>query len=211
VAYYHRLFKNLIATFKLRHIDRQRIIATLLALLIIFALAPIPLYLVFKTTYAPKITDDVEEVEIVDTGIVLGSKLDDGQMTDALRARLDAAYTLYEAGKVSNLIVSGGGEEGLTEADVMAAYLITKGVPESAIKLEKKSLSTLQNCEMTREDYGIKNAILISQGEHLTRAIYLCDAVGIKSRGFAAGGSYSQVSFFYEAYALAIDIWRVML
>lgn len=183
----------------------------MLTVFIIALLAPIPLFFVFQATYSSKIATNIEDVEPVDTALVLGNKLKDGEISEILTARLDAAYTLYEQGKVTSLILSGGGEEGKSEAEVMQEYLLAKGVPESAMKLETSSTNTLGNCKQTKETYDLKRTVIVSQAEHLVRAIYLCNALGIKSTGFASGGSYAPISYLYEAYALAIDMWRVML
>jgi len=182
----------------------------MLTIFIIALLAPIPLFFVFQATYSSKIATNIEDVESVDTALVLGNKLKEGEISELLTARLDAAYTLYEQGKVTNLILSGGGE-GRSEAEVMQEYLLAKGVPESVMKLETSSTNTLSNCKQTKETYDLKRTVIVSQAEHLVRAIYLCNALGIKSTGFASGGSYAPISYLYEAYALAIDMWRVML
>ena len=68
------------------------------------------------------LTDNATESDV---GIVLGSKvMPDGTPSARLRARLDKADELFQLGKFKYVIVSGGtGNEGRSEARVMADYL----------------------------------------------------------------------------------------
>jgi 1-acyl-sn-glycerol-3-phosphate acyltransferase len=59
------------------------------------------------------------------TAIVLGNQVyPDGEPSARLRARLDTAIALFRAGRVEQILVSGGtGHGGINEAEVMAAYV----------------------------------------------------------------------------------------
>src|SRR4029079_10506599 len=64
-----------------------------------------------------------------------------------LKARLDHAIELYEAGLAPYLVVTGGKAEGdrTTEAASARAYALSKGVPASAILVEDKGRTTLES------------------------------------------------------------------
>uniref|UniRef100_UPI003F4BC9B8 YdcF family protein n=1 Tax=Brachyspira catarrhinii TaxID=2528966 RepID=UPI003F4BC9B8 len=115
--------------------------------------------------------------------VVLGFKLnDDGTMQDELKGRLDTAY--MTAQKYTNVYVAltGGGtavsNTNATEADLMAAYLIEKGIPESRIIVENKSKTTVENAEFTyailREKYpNVNKIIMVTSHYHVPRGCLL--------------------------------------
>ena len=77
----------------------------------------------------------LDEDGSADVAIVLGNMVHpSGEPSQRLKARLDAAAGLFEAGRVKTVIVSGGlGKEGHQEADVMKAYLVERGVPAEVV------------------------------------------------------------------------------
>ena len=109
--------------------------------------------------------------------IVLGFQLNpDGSMQEELVGRLETA--LESAKKYPNAYVlcTGGGTAsaapGITEADVMAQWLMKHGIAEERIIVENRSLTTSQNaifsCQILREDYPeITQAAIISSDYHI--------------------------------------------
>ena len=81
-----------------------------------------------------------EDVRHSDVAVVLGSKVNpDGRASLSLALRLDTAVALYRRGVVPAVIVSGGVEpNGTSEAEVMKAYLVARGVPASAVIADAK-------------------------------------------------------------------------
>ena len=59
-----------------------------------------------------------------------------GRPSAALAERLEVALELYRAGRVQQVIVSGRIGEGYDEPTPMAAWLVQRGVPPSAIRLD---------------------------------------------------------------------------
>lgn len=109
--------------------------------------------------------------------IVLGFQLNpDGSMQNELIGRLKTA--LESAKKYPNAYVlcTGGGTAsaapGITEADVMAQWLMKHGIAEERIIVENRSLITSQNaifsCQILQEDYPeITQAAIISSDYHI--------------------------------------------
>ena len=81
--------------------------------------------------------------------IILGNRLnDDGTMSTIMEKRLKLALELTKKTKVDYIVVSGGianEKTTLSEADVMADFLIKNDIEEHRIIKENKSLSTFQN------------------------------------------------------------------
>src|SRR6202050_4511147 len=74
---------------------------------------------------------------------VLGAAEYDGRPSPVYRARLDHALELYHRGIAPLIITLGGpGGDQYTEGSVGREYLMSKGVPESAIIAETESRNT---------------------------------------------------------------------
>ena len=72
------------------------------------------------------------------------------------------------------------------EPTAMKNYAIELGVPEEAIVLDFAGRRTYDTCYRAKAIFGLNSAILVTQEFHLSRALYLCDALGVKSSGVKA-------------------------
>lgn len=126
-------------------------------------------------------------------GIVFGGGIENGKPRPHLQDRLDAAAQLYREGRVRKLLVSGDNRfVEYNEPQVMHNYLTEeKGVPEAAIQLDNAGRSTYETCERASKIFGLDQALLITQGTHLPRAIYLCRHFGVESYGYNSSGQAS--------------------
>jgi vancomycin permeability regulator SanA len=111
----------------------------------------------------------------------------DGTLTAALADRVATAVALYRAGKVSRLLMSGDSSRpGYDEPAAMRRYALELGVPATAIDRDPAGLHTYQTCRNARSTFAVSDALLVSQGYHLPRAIYTCRRLGIDAVGVAA-------------------------
>lgn len=112
-----------------------------------------------------------------DVGIVLGAALWNDQPSPGLLERLEKAAADYEKGRFKYVIVTGGLDAGgatITEAEGMADYLISHGIPESAILLEDRATSTYENLLYSRaimREQNLETAIIITHDFHGRRAL----------------------------------------
>jgi vancomycin permeability regulator SanA len=122
--------------------------------------------------------------------IVFGAQLAEGgqRPMTVLRHRLDTAAALFAAGRVSWLLVSGDerGESG-DEPAAMTRHLVEAGVPAEAIVADGSGLDSHATCRRAHDVFGVKRALLVTQGFHLPRAVALCRAAGIDAEGVLAG------------------------
>lgn len=96
------------------------------------------------------------------------------------------AAEVYQKGKATHILVSGGDIEWLdnsstTPAEDMASILMQIGIPESAIWLEKKSRNTYENALYTKEfleEEGIDRILLITSAMHMPRSVALFEKQG---------------------------------
>lgn len=126
-----------------------------------------------------------------DTIIVLGAKLIGNEPSTMLRLRLDEALRLYVNGYAPTIIVSGGqgADEEYTEAKIMHDYLVAHGIPAQAILLEEKSSNTYQNLmnsQRIMQEYGLNQAIIVSNASHIRRSLVLAQNLGINASGSPA-------------------------
>lgn len=126
-------------------------------------------------------------------GIVFGGGIESGKPRPHLQDRLDAAARLYNDGKIRKLLVSGDNRYvEYNEPQAMYNYLTgEKGLPDDAIQLDNAGRSTYETCERANKVFGLDKALLITQGTHLPRAIYLCRHFGIESYGYNSSGQAS--------------------
>lgn len=118
--------------------------------------------------------------------VVLGSALSkSGRITVKTERRLKVARAGLKAYPASKVVVSGGAQRnGHTEAQVMYAWLVAKGIAKNRIIREATSSSTVSNAtkSMAILHYlgGFTSYTLISDASHIRRASILFDAAKVQ-------------------------------
>ncbi|MFI1438037.1 vancomycin high temperature exclusion protein [Streptomyces fructofermentans] len=126
-------------------------------------------------------TADVPRTEVA---VVFGAGLWRGEPSPYLAHRLDAAAELYRAGRIEVVLVTGdNSREDYDEPDAMRAYLTRRGVPDARIVSDYAGFDTWDSCVRARRIFGVDEAVLISQGFHIRRAVALCEEAGVRSYG----------------------------
>jgi SanA protein len=146
--------------------------------------------------YEPRV-QSVATVREAPVAIVFGARVyGSGRLSGMLRDRVETAIALYESGKVSQLLMSGGVEsDGTSEPVQMRNYAISRGVPPEAILIDEAGLRTYDSCYRAANQFAVSEAILVTQRFHLPRAQFTCSALGIESQGVdAARRTYHPVS-----------------
>lgn len=143
-----------------------------------------------------------------DAIVVLGAAQWAGRPSPVLRARLDHGAALWRAGRAPRIVVTGGVGTGdtLSEADVGRRYLMTQGVPDSAILVEREGRTTGQSIASTvamLEARGATHAILVSDRFHSLRLRILAARHGLR-----AGTSPTRTSPIARN---AVTEWRYIL
>lgn len=125
----------------------------------------------------------VADAPVKDVALVLGAGVRwDGVPSRILQGRLDVARELFRAGKVRRIIVSGSPESrGHSEPVVMRRYLLSLGVPETAVVLDESGVDTYSSCRRASEEHG--SLIVVTTRFHLRRSIALARRLGIDACG----------------------------
>lgn len=109
-----------------------------------------------------------------DAAVVFGARVyEDGNLSLALRERMDTAVDLYKDGCVKTIVVSGGIEDGgVDEAQAMYSYAVDKGVPSSALLIDRYGDTTQHSVKNTiklAKQYKFKKVIATSSFYHMPR------------------------------------------
>ncbi len=139
----------------------------------------------------------VKDVASHRVAIVFGAGLRrDGTPTTVLADRVQTAATLYLEGKVEKLLMSGDNRFiYYNEPESMRRYALSLGVPDEAIVLDYAGRRTYDTCYRARHIFGVKSAILVTQGFHLPRALFLCNMLGVTAVGVSADlNDYRKIS-----------------
>ncbi|MCT9082199.1 SanA/YdcF family protein [Streptomyces fulvoviolaceus] len=139
-------------------------------------------------------TADVPRTEVA---VVFGAGLWDGEPSPYLAHRLDAAAKLYRENRVEVLLVTGdNSREDYDEPDAMRTYLTKHGVPDGRIVSDYAGFDTWDSCVRAKKIFGVDQAVLISQGFHIRRAVALCQAAGVTSYGIGVEAKHD-VTWYY--------------
>ena len=116
-----------------------------------------------------------------DNAIVLGLALQNGEPTEDLLYRVDAAARFSGENPGAMLILTGGNpdERGRTEAEVMKELLMERGIPEDKMVLEDRAEITIDNFKNTAAIVDPDRPIvLISSDYHMDRAVRTAEDAG---------------------------------
>jgi SanA protein len=133
-------------------------------------------------------TDEVAEVPKAEVAIVPGALVEpDGDLSTMLAARVEQASRLWHAGKVEKILVSGDhGTWKYDEPDTMRKALVRDGVDPRDVFEDHAGFDTWQTMMRARSIFGVRDAVVVTQGFHMPRALYLADAAGIDATGLTA-------------------------
>lgn len=162
-------------------------------------------------------TTDVGKMPSVDAALVLGTSrlLGRGRPNPTYDHRLDAAASLWKAGKAKYLIVSGNGtaSRDYDEASDMRIDLIKRGVPAEAIYRDRRGYRTWDSVVRARDVFGLKRFAVVSQRSHVARALFIARSLGLEAYGLEAPDdkavNWQTKARIYPAALLSYyDVWR---
>ncbi|MGB3952678.1 MAG: ElyC/SanA/YdcF family protein [Solirubrobacterales bacterium] len=152
-----------------------------------FGLAVVSINLYMSLSVRGAVTT-VADAQQAQAAIVLGAAVNpDRTMSVMLADRVARGAELYAAGKVDRVIVSGDhGRWAYDEPGTMRRALRDAGVPPNAIFTDHAGFNTWASMVRARKVFGVRTAIVVTQGFHLTRALYLAEAAGLSAGGVRA-------------------------
>ncbi len=149
----------------------------------ILLLAAFPFILALYVDWATRSLrfSNPQQVPPKPVAIVLGAEVyQNGQLSPMLAARVQQAVEAYRAGRIHKILMTGDNSRtDYDEVTAMKRYAVELGVPADVIHLDYAGFSTYESCYRARKIFGVQDAIIITQGFHLPRAVYTCAHLGI--------------------------------
>jgi uncharacterized SAM-binding protein YcdF (DUF218 family) len=135
-----------------------------------------------------------DEARPVDAIVVMGAAQYNGRPSPVFRARLEHTLDHYNAGLAPVIVVTGGSQPGdqFTEGDVAQAWLVERGVPSEAIRVEREGRNTWDSVRgipalLPAEEET--RVLAVSDGFHLFRSELMLRELGYSAYSSAAPGS----------------------
>lgn len=130
---------------------------------------------------------DAVNLSDVDCVLILGAGLKNGGPSDMLQERLDKGINLYKENNDFVLLMSGDhARKDYDEVNVMKRYAVLNGVPTSKVYMDHAGLSTYDSVKRAKDIFGAKRVIIVTQGYHLSRALYIAASLGLEAYGIDA-------------------------
>lgn len=132
--------------------------------------------------------DSSEDVPESQAAIVLGARVyGNGMVSPVLEDRLLRGIELYKKGKVKKILLTGDhGQAEYDEVNIMRKFVLQHGVPEEDVFMDHAGFSTYDSMYRARDIFTVKEAVIVTQNFHLTRALYIVRKLGIEAAGFSA-------------------------
>jgi len=140
------------------------------------------------TSAHDRVYSDLKKVPHCHVGLVLGAGVKpNGELSIPLKDRVDKGIALYRAGKVDKLLMSGDNRViHYNEPKRMRVYAISKGVPAGDVRSDFAGRRTYDSMYRAKHIFGQRRMIVVSQGWHLDRAVFIGDHIGLEAYGVSA-------------------------
>ena len=115
--------------------------------------------------------------------------------------RIKMAGTLYQAGKVKHLIVSGDNRTRFyNEPLEMKKALVKVGVPDSVITLDYAGLRTLDTIVRCKEVFGQTTITIVTQPFHCYRALFISESYDMNAVAVMAQEPILESNVYFREY-----------
>ena len=162
--------------------------------------------------FASRIFDPTNmNLKSADVAMILGASItSDATPSDALRDRLIVGTKLYRDHIVKKILLTGDdGANRANEIRVMKSFAMAQGVPETDILVDGQGYRTYESCKHAAKTFHLSNAIIVTQRFHMSRALYLCNKLGVPSTGVTSDlQSYKRIFWFWTRdLAASVEAW----
>ncbi|MBQ8228498.1 MAG: YdcF family protein [Clostridia bacterium] len=132
--------------------------------------------------------EEAAKLEDVDCILVLGCLVwSETTPSHMLEDRLSVGIDLYSNGAAPKILMSGDhGRKDYDEVNVMKNFAIEQGVESENIFMDHAGFSTYESMYRAKEVFGATKIIIVTQGYHLSRAIYCAESLGLEAYGVSS-------------------------
>ena len=152
----------------------------------------------------PYIYNDPLAVPAATVALVPGAALaEPNVLSPIFIERVNMAIQLYEAKKVSKILVSGDNSTlAHNEVNPAQRYLLSHGIPDQDIFLDHAGFDTYSSLYRARDVFGVTSVIIASQSFHLPRAVFIARKLGMEAYGVRADtGPVLMYNYVREVFA----------
>jgi SanA protein len=135
-----------------------------------------------------KIFRKAKDVPAHDVALLLGTSPKVGSHPNFFYVeRIRATTQLWQLGKVRAVLISGDNSTPqYNEPDQMKRDLVSAGIPAEFITCDYAGLRTLDSVVRASQIFGLHSVVIVSQEEHLERALYLASGWDLGAVGLTA-------------------------
>lgn len=150
-------------------------------------------FFIFYISALGRTHHSVESLPNTEIALVLGASASKKKgPSPILEGRAQAAASLYFAGKVGKILISGDHQTiQYDEVTPVRTYLLARGVPMSDIWEDPNGTDTYTSVQHAISLFSVKTITIVSQGFHLPRAVFIAESTGVDAYGFVAPGGAS--------------------
>lgn len=131
--------------------------------------------------------EEAAKLKDVNAIIILGAGVWSGEPSPMLNDRLLQGIELYQLKAAPKLLMSGDhGQVDYDEVNVMKRFAINAGIDSEDIFMDHAGFSTYESMYRAKEIFGANKVIIVTQGYHLYRALYIAKNLGIEAYGVAS-------------------------
>ena len=171
-----------------------RIILTLCVIAIVLAALPFGIRAKIKRDFSSHILTTAEVAQLTQNTaeenivIVFGAGVwANSQLSHVLQDRMDTAINLYQQTDVSKILLSGDNRQhNYNEPLAMLNYALAANILEDDLQPDYAGRRTYDTCYRAKHIFGVDKAILVTQEFHLSRALFICNGLGIEAVGVIA-------------------------
>lgn len=167
-----------------------RIACVLLAICLLGVVVLLGINEYVKGSVKDRILSESEAAALTDVDciLVLGCGVrDDGTPSAMLEDRLKQAVALYDLGASGKLLMTGDhGRVNYDEVAAMKSFAVAHGIASSDVFMDHAGFSTYESIYRAKEIFQVEKIIIVSQGYHLYRALYIAKMLGLDAYGVAS-------------------------
>jgi SanA protein len=160
-----------------------------LIVLVVISLSIFGINTIVSRSTDNQLYSEVVEVPYNKVGLFLGTGkyLKSGSINLYYQYRIDAALTLFKAGKIDYILVSGdNSRQQYDEPTTIKNDLVVGGVPANRIVLDYAGFRTLDSVVRSNKVFGLDSFTIISQPFHNERALFLANRYNIDAVAYNA-------------------------
>lgn len=129
-------------------------------------------------------SEDAVEIEDVDAILILGCLVRGDSPSNMLEDRLIRGVELYNMGIAPKMLMSGDhGQKDYDEVGVMKKYATENGIMSEDVFMDHAGFSTYESMYRAKEIFGVNKVVIVTQGYHLYRSVYIARKLGIEAYG----------------------------